>query len=135
MFSESWISCSHNNPTCQEEESQNHKYLACGEINTEKDENSNYYIDTLFETEEKVFDEHGPEEMTYNVDNQVDDGAALDDMINDKNTDKHKMNKKLKVIDDKEICENMLVKETFSGPLFLDLLTRLELKKYDLTLN
>ena len=86
----------HNNPTCQKEESQNHKYLACGEIHIEKDENSNYYIDTLFETVEKVIDEHEPEEMIYNVDSQVDDGAALDNMI-----------------DGKEICENMIVKEIF----------------------
>ena len=86
----------HNNPTCQEEESQNHKCLECGEINTEKDENSNYCIDTLFETEEKVIEEHEPEEMVYNIDSQMDDGAILDNMI-----------------DDKEICENMLVKETF----------------------
>ena len=64
----------HNNPACQE-----------------KDENSNYHIDTLFETEEKVIDGHEP-----NIDSQMDDGAALDNMI-----------------DDKEIYENMLVKEIF----------------------
>lgn len=58
-----WKKTGHNNPTCQDEESQSDKYLACGDVNTRKDGNSDYNIGKLFETEEEVVDEHEPEKM------------------------------------------------------------------------